>query len=97
MSDLLEEISRCVELGKINKASPYPPEMNGQKGADELTREALDKGLSASDILYTALMPGMERIGQKFAENKVFVPQMLMSAKSMITAMEQFETIFSIG
>lgn len=32
-------------------------------------------------------MPGMERIGLKFRENKVFVPQVLMSAKAMSTAM----------
>lgn len=97
MSDLLEEISRCIEFGKINQASPFPPNMKGQKGADELTREALDQGLSASDILSLALMPGMERVGQKFAENKVFVPQMLMSAKSMTTAMEHLKPFFQSG
>ena len=97
MSVLLEEISRCIEFGKINQASPFPPNMKGQKGADELTREALDKGLSASDILSLALMPGMERVGQKFAENKVFVPQMLMSAKSMTTAMEHLKPFFQSG
>lgn len=97
MSDLLEEISRCIEFGKINQASPFPPNMKGQKGADELTREALDQGLSASDILSLALMPGMERVGQKFSENKVFVPQMLMSAKSMTTAMKHLKPFFQSG
>lgn len=97
MSNLLEEIARCVEFGKINKPSPFPPDMKGQNGADELTREALDQGISASDILSKGLMPGMERVGQKFAENKVFVPQMLMSAKSMTIAMEHLKPFFQSG
>ncbi len=31
----------CIEFGKINTASPYPPDMRGQEGADELTKKAL--------------------------------------------------------
>jgi len=63
MSDLFEEISRCVAFGKINKPSPFPPDMKRQKGADELPREALEQGLSASDIISKGLMPGKERVG----------------------------------
>jgi methanogenic corrinoid protein MtbC1 len=39
----------------------------------------------------------MERVGKKFAENKVFVPQLLMSAKAMTTAMEHIKPFFQTG
>ena len=41
MNDILEQIALCVENGKINQKSPYPPSMKGQLGADELTLKAL--------------------------------------------------------
>ena len=39
----------------------------------------------------------MERIGIKFRENKVFVPQVLMSAKAMSTAIEHLKPFFQSG
>lgn len=42
-------------------------------------------------------MPGMERVGVKFRENKVFVPQVLMSAKAMNTAMVHLKPFFLTG
>ena len=41
MNEILNRIAQCVEFGKINKTSPYPPGMKDQDGADELTRRAL--------------------------------------------------------
>ena len=29
MEELLERIAKCVELGKINEKTPYPPAMKG--------------------------------------------------------------------
>ncbi len=97
MEPLLEKIAYCVEFGKINKIAPYPPDMKGQDGADELTKQALEQGISANELLKNALIPGMERIGVKFRENKVFVPQVLMSAKAMHTAMEHLKPFFQSG
>jgi len=97
MSSLLERIAHCVEFGKINQASPYPPDMKGQEGADELTRKALEEGISAQEILTKGLVVGMERVGVKFRENKVFVPQVLLSAKAMSTAMAHLKPYFSSG
>ncbi|WP_418942484.1 B12-binding domain-containing protein [Phocaeicola coprophilus] len=74
MEELLERIAKCVELGKINEKTPYPPAMKGQPGADELTLQALNEGISPSDILQKGLIVGMERIGVKFKANQVFVP-----------------------
>jgi len=97
MEDLLTKLAECVEFGKINMASPYPPQMKGQEGADEITRNALEQGVHPQDILSKGLMPGMERIGVKFRENKVFVPQVLMSAKAMSTAMIHLKPHFLSG
>ena len=97
MNDILEQIAICVENGKINLASPYPPSMKGQPGADELTRQALNEGIHPSDILSEGLIVGMGRIGVKFRENKVFVPQVLMSAKAMSGSMNHLKKYFIDG
>lgn len=97
MDELLSKLSDCIEFGKINLTSPYPPQMKGLDGADEITRKALEDGIDPQDILTKGLMPGMERIGIKFRENKVFVPQVLMSAKAMSTAMLHLKPHFLSG
>ena len=97
MNELLSRLSDCIEFGKINLSSPYPPNMKGQEGADELTAQALREGIAPQDVLTLGLMPGMERIGIKFRENKVFVPQVLMSAKAMSTAMLHLKPHFLSG
>jgi len=97
MNELLSNLAECIEFGKINMASPYPPHMKGQEGADEIARKALDTGVAPQDILSHGLMPGMERVGVKFRENKVFVPQVLMSAKAMSTAMLHLKPYFLSG
>jgi len=97
MSILLEKISECVENGKVNLASPFPPQMKGQPGADELTRHALNEGEVPGDILNLSLVPAMNRVGQKYAENKIFVPQMLLSAKAMSASMSHLKPYFQSG
>ncbi len=97
MDELFEEIAYCVEYGKINKTTPIPPDLKGRDGADELTKQALDKGANAGDILQKALVLGMERVGVKFRENKVFVPQVLMSAKAMSAATVHLKPYFDSG
>ena len=41
---ILQKLAECVEVGKINKTSPYPPAMKGLDGADELTRQGNNWG-----------------------------------------------------
>lgn len=97
MEELLQQIAYCIEFGKVNKTSPYPPDMKDQDGADELTKQALEQGAEASDILSLGLMSGMEKVGVKFRENKIFVPQVLMSAKAMSAAMAHLKPYFASG
>lgn len=97
MEELLSRLATCVEFGKINQSTPFPPTMKGELGADELTQKALEQGIAPSDILSKGLIVGMEKIGVKFKANQVFVPQVLMSAKAMGTAMKHLKKFFSDG
>lgn len=71
--------------------------MKGQDRADELSFKALEQAISPQEVLTLGLMPGMEKVGKKFSENKIFVPQMLMSAKAMSTAMLHLKPHFLSG
>ncbi|MDR2915732.1 MAG: corrinoid protein [Tannerella sp.] len=97
MSTILEKLFECIEFGKINLAANYPPQMKGQLGADEYTLEALKEGISPADIMSKALIPAMDKVGQKFTENKIFVPQMLLSAKAMNASMTHLKPFFQSG
>lgn len=97
MEDLLQRLARCVELGKTDTASPYPPDMKGQPGADELAKEALEKGIKPDEILEQALIPAMAIVGDKFSNKLIYVPQMLMSAKAMSSAMKHLKPSFLSG
>lgn len=66
----LEELSAAVERGRRKKAVP-------------LVEQALAEGIDAQVILDEGLISAMDRIGEKFSRNEVFVPEVLMSAKTM--------------
>ena len=97
MSELIEKLLEAVELGKIDQKSPYPPQLRGMDGAHELTQRAIESGVDPQRILEEALIPAMGNVGKKFAENKIFVPQMLMSAKAMGASMVQLKPFFASG
>ncbi len=96
-AELLKQIANCVERGKVNKSAPFPPDLKDQDGADELTKQALDQQIPADQILANGLVPGMEVIGVKFRENKVFVPEVLMAAKAMTAGMNHLRPFFQSG
>ena len=97
MNDILQKLAYCVENGKINKTSPYPPAMKDQDGADELAKRALDEGTKPDDILENALIPAMTNVGNKFSRKEIYVPQMLMAAKAMSSAMVHLKPFFQSG
>ncbi|MCH7908232.1 MAG: corrinoid protein [Candidatus Hydrogenedentes bacterium] len=97
MSELLERIALCTEKGKVNKDAPYPPDMKGEDGVDELTARALADGVNPNDVLTQGLMVGMNRVGVKFSKNEVFVPDLLMAARAMKVGMKQLTPHFESG
>jgi 5-methyltetrahydrofolate--homocysteine methyltransferase len=96
MDDIVEGIAVCVERGKVNRTSPYPPDMKGADGADELTRQALAASIGPDRIL-KACNDGMQRIGEKFSRNEVFVPELLMAARAMNAVMDHLKPFFQSG
>lgn len=67
---LLEEISAQLQAGKV-------------KDVKALVQQALDEGIAAGDILEKGLLDGMGVIGEKFKNNEVFVPEVLIAARCM--------------
>jgi len=97
MDNILERLAYCVENGKINKSSPYPPDMKDQDGADELAKSALEAGINPGEILENALIPAMGNVGNRFSRKEIYVPQMLMAAKAMNSAMAHLKPFFISG
>lgn len=97
MEEILDKLLNTVEFGKVDQKSPYPPQLKGEDGASELTLKAIEAGINPQQILENALIPAMARVGQKFSENKIFVPQMLMSARAMGASMIQLKPYFASG
>jgi methanogenic corrinoid protein MtbC1 len=97
MNEILTRLSQCIELGKINKVSPYPPDMKDRDGADELAKKALEEGVSPDEILEYALVPAMAKVGDKFTRKEIYVPQMLMAAKAMNSALVHLKPYFLSG
>jgi methanogenic corrinoid protein MtbC1 len=55
---------------------------------EETTRAALEAGASAQQIIAEGLGPGMEAVGKKFEEGDYFVPELLLSARAMRSALD---------
>ncbi len=90
-------LSNGIERGKVDKNSPFPPDMRDQNGASEITERLLEAGVSASDILQKALMVGMNVIGDKFGRGEAFIPELLIAAKAMNASMQHLKPYFESG
>ena len=53
------------------------------KDVKALVKQALDEGISAKEILNEGLIAGMMEVGDKFKENKIYVPEVLIAARAM--------------
>ena len=62
---------------------------------DRLTKEALDGGYTANQILDDSLLNGMAIVGVKFRDNVIFVPEVLVAARAMKAGMAHIEPILS--
>lgn len=63
--------------------------INGKKeDAEQITKQALDEGLSPAEILNEGLIKGMSVVGEKFKNNEFYVPEVLIAARAMKAAME---------
>ncbi len=67
---VLMEISEQLQKGKA-------------KIVKELVANAIEEGIPAQEILDGGLLHGMGIIGEKFKNNEVFVPEVLVAARAM--------------
>lgn len=72
---------------------------NLQKGKSKLVKElvqkAVDEGYSPSEILDVGLLRGMSIIGEKFKNNEVYVPEVLVAARGMNMGLEILKPLLS--
>jgi methanogenic corrinoid protein MtbC1/uroporphyrinogen-III decarboxylase len=54
-----------------------------RKNAAALTQKALDSGADPQGLIDNTLIPALNTVGEKFEQRKIFIPEMMMSAKSM--------------
>lgn len=74
MSTLLE-VSLAVEGGK-------------SKLVGDLVKKALEEGISPAEILNNGMIKAMGIVGEKFKNNEIFVPEMLIAARAMKKGVE---------
>lgn len=67
---ILSDISENMQRGKA-------------KIVKELVQQAIDQGIPAQQILEEGLLSGMSVIGEKFKNNEIFVPEVLVAARAM--------------
>ena len=67
---ILEDISLKLQAGKA-------------KDVAALVQQAIDEGIPAQTILEEGLVTGMNVIGEKFKNNEVFVPEVLVAARAL--------------
>ena len=96
MDEVIEKIAICVERGKVSKDSPFPPDMKGQDGVEEISKTALEDGVDPDELLQGCML-GMDRLGKKFSENKVFVPNLLVAAEAMKVVMKHLQPYLESG
>jgi methanogenic corrinoid protein MtbC1 len=71
----IQEVANAVELGKV-------------KLIEGLVQEAIDAGEDPNAILNDGMIGAMSIVGAKFQANEIFVPEMLVAAKTMKKGVE---------
>lgn len=67
---ILNEISENLQIGKA-------------KIVKELVQKALDDGIGAKTILEEGLLSGMTIVGDKFKNNEIYIPEVLVAARAL--------------
>lgn len=80
--EILNEISQLIQKGNAKLTA-------------EKVKEALALGISAETILNDALIQAMSVVGEKFKNNEIYVPEVLISARAMKSALEVLKPILT--
>jgi corrinoid protein of di/trimethylamine methyltransferase len=84
MSDVLEKMAKELIAG--NEAE-----------VKRLTQEAIDGGTAARDILDNGLLAGMDVVGKRFKAGDMFIPEVLLCARTMHGSMDILKPFLSEG
>lgn len=82
MTELYGKISESLISGNIEEVK-------------KLTQQALSEGAQAQEILNKGLLAGMDVVGQRFKAGEMFIPEVLLSAKAMHSAMDIIRPLLS--
>jgi 5-methyltetrahydrofolate--homocysteine methyltransferase len=82
MSEVLEKMASALIEGKESEVKA-------------LTREALDNGFGAKDILDNGLLAGMDVVGKRFKAGDMFIPEVLLCARCMHGAMDLLQPLLA--
>ncbi|MCK5430886.1 MAG: B12-binding domain-containing protein, partial [Anaerolineales bacterium] len=75
MSDTLKQMQEDLYSGNIDEV-------------EKATRQALEEGLPAQEILNQGLIAGMDVVGRDFKCGDLFIPEVLISASAMHAGLE---------
>lgn len=82
MTGILEEISELLQKGRV-------PAVKQQ------VAKAVEGGISAQEVLSGGLLAGMGVIGEKFKNNKVYIPEVMLAARAMNAGLEVLKPLLS--
>lgn len=82
--EILKQISQCVLEGDIGEI-------------EELVQKGLKMEKSPKKVLDEGLLVGMSRVGELFKAGELFVPEVLMSARTMDAGMAVIKPLLSEG
>ena len=77
----LERLSKIIEEGQVDLVRPA-------------LKRLLQAGIPAEVIVRDGLMPGMERVGQAFEHQRIFIPEMLRAARAARLGTEELRACF---
>lgn len=78
MNEIIEKIQELMPRGKMAEVN-------------DLVQQGLDEGMEASVILNDGLLASMDIIAKKWAEGTAFIPEVLITARCMNTAISILE------
>ncbi len=79
---ILVQIGEALEKGKRKLVVQY-------------VQQALEEGVAPQAILSEGLLPGMDRVGVKFRDNEIFVPEVLVAARAMSAGTELLKPLLA--
>ena len=84
MADNVQKIAKSIYSGDVEAVA-------------ELVQDALDSGIAPGDVLNDALLAGMDEVGRDFKEGVLFVPEVLLAARSMQAGMDVLKPLLADG